>query len=60
MNDYVYETTPYGVQESKGKFLVRQMWWGKTISEHATRDEAQDACVQVAREQGYLKRIKVK
>lgn len=54
----VYETTPYGVKERGGKFVVEQMWWGKTISTHATRDEAQEACIQIAREQGYLKKAR--
>ncbi len=60
MDGELYETTPYGVMEIKGSFCVRQMWWGKTISTHKTRDEAQKACMEEARARGYLKRVRVR
>lgn len=41
-NDYVYETTPYGIEEKAGKFRVMQMWTVRLISTHATRDEADE------------------
>jgi hypothetical protein len=59
MNGYVYETTPYGVERIGDQFAVRQMWWGKTISTHSSREEADRACVDEARFQGCLKRRKV-
>jgi hypothetical protein len=59
MSDVVYETTPYGVVEKNGKFLCEQMWWGKTISTHATREEAQAAVIEAARNAGNLKRVRV-
>ena len=61
MPDFIFETTPYAVQPAPGKkFAVVQMWWGKTISTHDTRDEAEAACIEEARFQGCLKRVRVK
>jgi hypothetical protein len=56
----MYETTPYAVQEKGGKFTVEQMWWGKVISTHDSREEAEAACIEEARFQGCLKKVRVR
>lgn len=56
---YAYETTPYGVEKRGKKFVVRQAWWGKDISTHKTKDEAEAACVEEARKAGVLRRFRV-
>ena len=58
--DYYYETTPYGVEQKGKKFAVVQSWWGKTISTHKTRELADEACIEEARAQGCLRRIRFK
>lgn len=59
MADYVYETTPYGVEKRGRKFVVRQMWWGRDISAHKTQDEADAACMDAARLAGCLSRVRL-
>lgn len=59
MSDYIYETTPYGVEKRGRKFVVRQCWWGKDISSHKTQEEADAACIEEARRMGCLTRMRV-
>jgi hypothetical protein len=57
---YIYETTPYGVKEIDGRFQVWQMWWGKSVSDfYDTREQAEQASQEIARNAGALRRIKV-
>lgn len=58
-DDYCYETTPYGVEKRGRKFVVRQMWWGKDISTHKTQAEADAACIEAARKDGLLRRVRL-
>jgi hypothetical protein len=60
MAEYGYETTPYRVDKRGGSFFVRQEWWGKDISSHATQEEADAACIDEARKAGCLQRFKLK
>lgn len=60
MTDYIYETTPYGVEKRGRKFVVRQCWWGKDISTHKSQEEADAACIEEARRAGVLKRLGVR
>lgn len=57
MSDYIYETTPYGVEKRGRKFVVRQCWWGKDISTHKSQEEADAACIEEARRAGCLTRV---
>jgi hypothetical protein len=59
-DDYYYETTPYGVEQRGKKWAVRQCWWGKDISLHKTREEADEACIAEARRTGCLTRHRLR
>jgi len=55
-----YETTPYGVEKIGDKYVVKQTWWDKIMSgEFDTREEAQAACVEIARSAGSLRRVRL-
>lgn len=60
MSSYYYETTPYGVKQDGDGFVVEQMWWGKVLSRHATREDAESNCLEIARDQGYLRKVRVR
>ena len=60
MGDYYYETTPYGVEKRGRKFVVRQCWWGKDISTHKTQEEADAACMDEAKRQGCLTKVRIR
>ena len=59
-DDFYYETTPYGVEQRGKKWAVVQSWWGKDISLHKTRDEADAACLEEARIRGCLTRHRLR
>lgn len=50
-----YETTPYSVEKKGRRWTVRQAWWGREISSHASEEAAERACIEEARRNGCLR-----